>query len=96
MPTVTLPPGCTGLDMADGTRYTPPRGREHVQIDDAHAHDLRNSQHAANGVVVAGAQFAFGTRTGRTCGPCNRVWNSWSTTCPRCGDITQPEQEHTS
>lgn len=89
---VTLPPGCTGLDMGDGTRYSPPyKGSEYVQVDDRHARALRASHHAAHGVVVTGAQFAFGTRTSRVCPPCNRVWNAWNTTCPRCGAPTEQE-----
>jgi hypothetical protein len=90
---VALPPGCTGLDMQDGTRYNPDRhGR--VEVSDLHADAIRHGWYGSSGVMVAVEPHAFGTKTGRMCVECRptRRWNAWTTTCPRCGASTLIEE----
>jgi hypothetical protein len=93
MSRVTVPPGCTGLDMADGTRYNADRhGR--VQVADRHARAIRRGWYGDSGVMVVDEQHHLGTRTGRWCTTCApaRLWNTWNLQCPRCGHDTTTER----
>lgn len=95
MARVTVPEGCKGLEMADGTKYNAGRdGR--VNVTDDHAAVLGKSWYKAAGVMSASERFAMGTRTGRLCTSCepSRRWNAWNTSCPRCGADTITEQEN--
>lgn len=89
---VTLPDGCTGIDMADGTRYTPRPGQEHIEVNPAHAAAIKSSRWGQMG-LLPGEAFTFGTRAGRLCAPCNRMWNAWTDTCHRCGQPTQETRQ---
>jgi hypothetical protein len=95
VPTVTLPPGCTGLDLQDGTRYDADRnGRVHLA--DRHSDAVAKGWYGQSGVMTATAPHRLGTRTGRWCVTCTpaRLWNAWNTQCPRCGSPTSTEKEH--
>jgi len=91
--TVTLPPGCAGFTMQDGTQY---RGREggSVTVTDEHAPHIQRQVGGDAGLVGSAAfrQFA-GTRDGRWCEPCRFLAQRWSVVCPRCGRDTIPEAE---
>lgn len=76
--TMTLPEGCRGVDMASG-QYTARPG-DRIQVSPGNADIIR--QRAAG--VRRGETFAFGTRRGRRCEPCGRLWNAWNASCPRC------------
>ncbi len=90
MAKVTLPDGCTGLDMADGTRYdADSRGR--VDVDSDHARHVGKSWYGSAGVMAGGERFSFGTKKTRLCRPCKRAWNAWNEACPRCGAQTSEE-----
>lgn len=80
---ITLPDGCRGVDMATG-QYTSRPG-DTITVSTGNADLIR--QRAAR--VRHGEQFAFGTRRGRACTPCRRVWNAWNATCPKCGEPTE-------
>lgn len=89
MAEVTLPPGCYGIEMGDGTKYDANRqGR--VTVSDEHAPYIKSSQNGQLG-IVSPRGLTFGTKKGRRCAPCARLWNAWSTTCPRCGQETEDE-----
>jgi hypothetical protein len=92
--TVQLPDGCSGLDMANGVKYTADRPGGHVEVTSADATYLNRSWYGQNGVMTGSAQFSFGTRRTRWCAPCRRAWNAWSDLCPRCGEATQPAEEN--
>ena len=87
---VQLPPGCAGFNCADGTVYKAKAGTS-VTLEDRHAKALSASQHSSIGLVRAGESFALGTKAGRYCVPCSRLWQAWSAVCPRCGSETVPE-----
>lgn len=92
---VVLPPGCGGLNLQDGTRYTATKasgGR--LEIADRHV-DAVTRQYGPSGagLLSAGEPFSFGTRRGQLCTPCNRVWNAWNTSCPRCGAPTTEQEQ---
>lgn len=89
MATVTVPAGCTGLDMQDGARYDPPRQGSRVEIDDRHYRAIKRGWYGQTGTITAAA-YCFGTKAGRYCAGCNRTWNAWNVTCPRCGAPTRP------
>jgi hypothetical protein len=89
---VNLPPGCNGLNLQDGTRYTGHNG--HVDVAEHHAAAVeRLSTGGDAGLVSARPRSYLGTKKGRRCEPCRRLWNAWSYVCPRCGVITAPEAE---
>jgi hypothetical protein len=91
---VNLPPGCRSLKLEDGTRYVAPREGGRVTVTDDHARAIdRMPGNGTAGLVTGMAGFALGTKKGRWCAPCHRVWNAWSELCPRCGLPTEPEQE---
>ncbi len=94
MPRVTLPPGCFGLSMQDGTTYNRPNQAGWVEVSDRHADAIRRGWYGQTGVMVADEPHTVGTRTGRWCRTCRpaRLWNAWNTHCPRCGATTILEE----
>jgi hypothetical protein len=90
MPLVTLPPGCTGLDGADGSKTPPARPGSTIEVSSQNAKYLKNSWYGQTGVITE-TGFSFGTKGTRRCEPCRRSWNVWNAVCPRCGRDTEPE-----
>ncbi len=90
---VNLPPGCSGFDAKDGTKYKANKPGGSVVISDRHAAALDSSQYADQGFISAKGAVAFGTRQGMVCAPCIRTWNAWNTVCPSCGGVTVPEHD---
>lgn len=89
MAKVNLPPGCTGLDCKDGTRYTADKPGGAVEISDRHATAVKTGQFSGDGHLLGNVgQLSFGTKKSRRCEPCGRIWNAWSTECPKCGEPT--------
>jgi hypothetical protein len=91
MPTrVQLPKGCTGLDARDGKRYDATRPGGSVVIEDRHASQLAASANSnrSTGLLSANQPLSFGTKAGRWCAACRRLWNVWNDSCPRCGGST--------
>ena len=88
---VNLPPGCSGLDAKDGTKYTANRPGGTVTVSDRHAKAINGGQFGEKGLVSAKGAQSFGTKVGMKCDQCNRVWNRWNTHCPRCGCETREE-----
>jgi len=94
MPTrIQLPPGCNGLDARDGTRYNATKPGGSVVVEDRHADQLTRSSNSntASGLLSAKQALSFGTRAGRWCTSCRRLWNAWNAACPRCGGQTEAE-----
>jgi hypothetical protein len=101
MPRVNLPPSCAGF--ADGnTKYMAVNGPgSFVNIDDTDPAGKRAlaklaaQDYAQAGLVDAGPEKFFSRRKddGRWCRACNRVWNRWNRTCPKCEQETVPEGE---
>lgn len=95
MPRVKLPPGCNGLtSRIDGTTYTGKPGTA-ISIADHHAAEMGISKRTGsdNGLLSLKEGWSFGTKAGRWCAACRRLWNSWSVTCPRCGEATAPAEQ---
>jgi hypothetical protein len=90
---VNLPPGCDGLNMEDGTRYTR-NSRGSVEVSDRHATAVQKQVGGEGGLAFAGGFRGFlGTKRGRWCVACARLWNVWSHECPRCGEATVTEDD---
>jgi len=86
---VNLPPGCDGLNMEDGTRYTASQAGGTVTVADRHARAVTKLATGGDGGLVDGRFKGFlGTKKGRWCPTCIRVWNAWNTTCPKCDGET--------
>lgn len=90
MTRVRLPDGCTGLDMANGTRYDADAAGGTVDVASSDARYINTSWYGQSGVMRGAASFTFATKGGRYCPPCNRTWNAWSADCPKCGQPTDP------
>ncbi len=87
-----LPPGCSSLHMEDGTTYNAGRPGGHVDVAEHHARAInRMGGNGTAGLVSAKGWHYLGTKKGRWCAACRRVWNAWSADCPRCGAATEPE-----
>lgn len=82
MPRVTLPEGAKGV-AADG-RYTARPG-DQVSVSPAHAAAIERFRRSG---PSRGEAFALGTKGGRLCTSCRRLWNAWNELCPRCGAKT--------
>ena len=87
MTKVQLPPGCYGFDCKDGTKYTGKPGGT-IDVSDQHAKAINQGQFGETGLVSAKGALSFGTRKGRLCETCNRLWNAWNHTCNKCGADT--------
>lgn len=85
---VQLPPGCSGFDCKDGTKYTANKAGGQVTVEDRHASAINSGQYGDTGLVSAKGALSFGTKTGQLCEPCGRLWNSWNKVCPRCSSAT--------
>lgn len=88
---VQLPPGCTGFDCKDGTKYTASRPGGSVSVEDRHADSINTGQYGQQGLVSAKGALSFGTKRGKLCRACKRVWNVWNETCPRCEGPTEDQ-----
>lgn len=86
---VQLPPGCKGFDCADGTKYTAKRAGGTVEVSDRHASAINGGQYGETGFISAKGAMSFGTRIGRWCVDCKRLWNAWNAECPRCGSACE-------
>lgn len=87
---VNLPPGCEGLNMQDGTRYTGRSGA--VTVADRHAAAVDKLTTGGDAGLVSGRFRGFlGTKRGRWCAFCRRLWNVWNVTCPRCEATTEDD-----
>jgi hypothetical protein len=85
---VNLPPGCSGFDCKDGTKYTANRLGGSVVLEDRHARAVNNGQFGEKGLVTAKGAESFGTKKSQVCPSCNRIWNAWNTHCRICGSET--------
>lgn len=92
MTRVQLPDGCTGLDMANGKKYTAEKPGGQVEVSGRDARFIGTSWYGQSGVMAGSQSLSFGTKKSRWCAPCRRAWNAWSRDCPRCGAATIPEE----
>lgn len=91
--TVNLPPGCSGFNLQDGTEYKGRAGGS-VLVADEHAAAIRRQVGGDAGLVGHGSGRLFlGTKDGRWCNACRRLWNRWNAVCVKCGAETVPEDE---
>ena len=81
---VQLPPGCSGFDCKDGTKYTANRAGGMVEVSDRHASAINKGQYGEQDFISAKGQASFGTKKGQECPSCGRLWNAWNKVCPKC------------
>lgn len=88
---VNLPPGCSGITCADGTRYSGKKGG-FVEVEDRHATAIKSQIGITGNMLSANGAVSMGTKKGRWCLSCSppRHWNHWNDECPRCGAETEP------
>lgn len=85
---VNLPPGCSGFNCKDGTRYSATKPGGTVTVNERHADAINKGQYGQLDFISARGALTFGTKRGRYCTPCRRIWNAWNDECPRCGEAT--------
>lgn len=90
---VQLPPGCKGFDCADGTKYTAKKAGGSVEVSERHAAAINGGQYGQTNFISAKGALSFGTKNGRWCRTCNRLWNAWNHTCSKCGSETVLEED---
>lgn len=86
MTTLSVPPGCTGVELPSGQKIDANRQGK-VMIDDPRAEKAAlKSVHARNG-VVARTTFGFGhvKRGTAKCTACVFTGWSWQKVCTKCG-----------
>lgn len=81
--------GCYGLEFPDGAKYDGRPGQA-VAVEDHHAAQIAASGNGRLGVIHAGIATCIGTKAGRWCERCTRLWQAWSQECPKCGHPTVP------
>lgn len=83
MPDLTVPPGCTGLQMQDGSRYEASRsGRLTVERPE-HLKAIMRASEASGGPI---AHTVYGAPTGtatRHCPVCAFIGYGWQSQCPK-------------
>lgn len=88
---VNMPPGNSGFTMYDGTHYKDRPGG-HVDVEDHHAPAInRMLGNGDAGLLSATGRHFIGTKNGRWCTDCRRLWNAWNDTCVKCGAPTVAE-----
>lgn len=89
---VNLPPGCYGLEDRTG-KTRPVRPGSAVTVSDEMASRIRSSKLGSVGMLSGTERHFLGTRNGRWCTACRRLWNAWNDRCPRCKAETVPEDD---
>lgn len=89
---VNMPPGCEGFNMQDGTRYSGKAGGT-VTVEDRHARAVDRQIGGDGGLAYGGFRGFVGTKRGRWCALCKRMWNAWNRTCPKCEQPTTEDDE---
>jgi len=87
--TFTLPPGCQGFTTASRETLRP-NSNGTITLEDHHAARLKKSAHNTIGLITS-QSHRLGTKAGRWCAGCKRLWQAWSLECPKCGAETRPE-----
>ena len=96
MPIVNAPPGLRQIKMYDGTVYPVDRASRRMNVDNpehAAAIDAMSGNGTAGLLTAQFREFGGGRKAGRWCTSCQpaRLWQPWSTECPRCGAATELE-----
>lgn len=94
MPRIALPPGCYGLKFANGSKTPNARPGSSITVSDEQARAIRKSSNGRLGIVGSQQVTAFRGGHGRRCTSCSFLAWGWSMTCPRCGELTEEEQEN--
>jgi hypothetical protein len=94
MPRVNLPAGCYGVKLPTREVNDKPGGS--ITVTDREARWIAKSSNGKLGIVGSTQALTVGTKQGRWCYPCGRLWQAWSRSCPRCGRGTTAEDEVSS
>jgi hypothetical protein len=89
MPRINLPAGCYGVKLPTREVNDKPGGS--ISVTDQEARWISKSSNGKLGIVGSTQTLSVGTKAGRWCVMCHRLWQSWSHACPRCGEETRPE-----
>lgn len=83
-----VPPGCVGFRTRDG-RTIDKNADGSVTLEGRDEQLFKKSVHKGVGLVSTEETWTLGTKKGRYCKPCIRLWNVWNDVCPKCGKPTE-------
>lgn len=83
MAELRVPPGCMGLDMADGSRYNASRtGRLEVDRPD-HVREIMRRSEESGGMISRAVYTASSVTSSRFCPECTFIGYGWQQECPK-------------
>lgn len=91
MAELRVPPGCTGLQMQDGTRYNASRtGRlEDVDRPD-HVREIMRRSDESGGMISRAVYAAVADTSSRHCPECTFIGYGWQRECPKGHGAMRP------
>lgn len=90
MTTLSVPPGCSGVEFPNGGQLNADK-RGHVHVDDPSvARWALGTVHAKNGALAVTAT-SFRVGASRFCVSCGHEGFGWQQVCPKCGDEMSEE-----
>lgn len=74
---------------SDGSQFNSRTGT--VSIPDEYMPELATSTAVTSGILRTGQSFRLGTKVGKVCPQCSRIWQAWTLVCPKCNVETESE-----
>lgn len=94
MTTLSVPPGCTGVELPNGQKIDANKSGK-ITIDDPKAEKYALKSTAATMGALSRTSYNFNTLSveSKICIPCKFTGFAWQTACPKCsGEMTDPEE----
>jgi hypothetical protein len=83
MARVTLPDGCYGLDLQDGTKYSGKPGTS-IEVQEKHKRAIDKSFYGQGRSIISGEGHTIRTKRTKQCPECKRLWQVWTVECHKC------------
>ncbi len=83
MPELRVPPGCTGLQMEDGSRYDASRSGRLVVDRPEHVKAIMKASAASGGPISRAVHGAPTGTPSRHCPVCTFIGYGWQQECPK-------------
>ena len=95
MTTLSVPPGCTGVELPNGKKLDANKSGK-ITVDDSVAEKYAMKSTVANMGVLTRASYSFNT-TGvdsKVCSSCPFTGFPWQEECPKCGSkMMNPKED---
>jgi hypothetical protein len=83
MPELRVPPGCTGLQMEDGSRYDASRSGRLTVDRPEHVKAIMKASEASGGPIARAIHGAPSGTSSRYCPECTFIGYGWQRDCPK-------------